>query len=83
MEKQILINDIVQICPLEIENEIQRNYNMLKPRIEFTYTRGQDTTHIYIWIGMELQDKLEMPGIMSAYSKKKIKEELIKKYKEK
>ena len=55
---------------------------MLKPRIEFTYTRGQDITHIYVWIGMELQDKLEMPGIMSAYSKKKIKEELIKKYKD-
>lgn len=54
----------------------------MKARIEFTYVKQRDMTYIYIWKGMTLIDQLEMPGIMSPYSKKKVREGLVEKYKD-
>jgi hypothetical protein len=48
-------------------------------RIEFVYNKSKDITQIFVWSGMRIVDKLEMPGLLSSYQKKKIREELIKK----
>ena len=44
---------------------------MNKKRLEFLYDKRTDMTTIYIWQGTHLIDKLEMPGQMTSYSKKK------------
>jgi hypothetical protein len=51
----------------------------MKKRIEFVYNKSKDITQIFVWSGMRIVDKLEMPGLLSSYQKKKIREELIKK----
>jgi len=52
-------------------------------RVEFLYTRKDDMTQIYVWAGTQIIDKREMPGVLSSYSKKKIREEIAKEYKKK
>ncbi len=49
----------------------------MKKRIEFIYDRNKDMTQIFIWNGMSLIDKREMPGILSSYTKRKLREEII------
>lgn len=50
----------------------------MKRRIEFLYDSKKDMTNIYVWKGTQIVDRLEMPGNISSYQKKKIREELKK-----
>jgi len=49
----------------------------VKQRIEFLYDKHKDITQIFVWKGQQLIDRLEMPGILSNYQRKKIRKELI------
>jgi hypothetical protein len=49
----------------------------MNKKIEFLYNKSKDMTEIYVWNGLQLIDKLEMPGILSSYQKKKVKAELL------
>jgi hypothetical protein len=51
-------------------------------RIEFLYDKQKDMTNIYVWSGQQIIDKLEMPGMMSAYQKTKVRKELVAREKE-
>ena len=51
-------------------------------RVEFTYDKRTDATTIYVWAGATIVDKYEMPGVLSGYSKRKIKTDLLNKQKE-
>ena len=55
----------------------------MKHKVEFTYNKRRDMTEIFLWSGMQIIDRLEMPGLLSSYTKRKIREELIKKAEEK
>ena len=59
---------------------------MNKIKIEFLYDKHKDMTTIYVWSNhtpsASIIDKHEMPGILTSYTKKKIRNELIKKYEE-
>ncbi len=48
----------------------------MKNRIEFVYNKQKDTTDIYVWSGSQIIDRLEMPGILSSYQRKKVRKEL-------
>lgn len=50
----------------------------MKKRIEFLYDKRRDMTQIFVWRGEQIVDKKEMPGIMSSYSKSKVRKELEK-----
>lgn len=51
-------------------------------RVEFIYDKLNNITRILLWKGMIIYDKFDIPGAMSSYSRKKFKEELLKKYAE-
>ena len=52
------------------------------PKIEFLYEKKSDETTIFIWSNMRIVDKLTMPEQLTSYTKRKIREELVKKYKD-
>ena len=52
----------------------------MKHRAEFLYNKGKDMTMIYVWNGQQLIDVKEMPGILTNYTKAKIKKEIKKDY---
>jgi hypothetical protein len=56
---------------------ILRGINMAK-RIEFIYDSKKDKTQIFVWVGQQIIDKLEMNGLLSSNQKKKIQKELRK-----
>ena len=51
-------------------------------RIEFLWDKNKDITQIFVWNGQQIIDRLEMPGTLSSYQRKKIRKELKKREKE-
>lgn len=55
----------------------------MRVRTEFTYDKYKDETTIFIWKQMRILDKRTMPGQLSSYLKKKIRESIQKEYNDK
>jgi len=45
-------------------------------RIEYLYNKSNDQSTFYVWVGMELVDKLMYPGVMSLEEIKATKERI-------
>ena len=68
---------IMSVMKMEIVSGFTFTVSNMKKRIEFLYDKQKDTTNIFVWLGMQIIDKLEMPGILSSYQKRKIRKELL------
>ena len=55
----------------------------MKVRIEYAFDKSKDETRIFVWKGMQVIDQRTMPGDLSAYIRKKIREEIQKEYQNK
>ena len=51
-------------------------------RVEFVWNPEDNITDIYVWKGMRIIDKKQLPDKLSWYMKKKIKKEIQQEYKE-
>lgn len=51
-------------------------------RTEFVYNPETNITDIYIWKGMRIIDKKQLPDKLSWYMQKKIKKEIQQEYKD-
>ena len=49
---------------------------MNKYKVEFLYDNKKDTTLVLIWLGSRIVDKRTMNGILTEYTKDKIKKEI-------
>ncbi len=73
MKLPILTEHAIQIDPLKIEGAPMK--------VEYWYNKQKDITEIMIWEKMRIIDRMELPGIVSERSRKKITEEILKKVK--
>ena len=49
---------------------------MQKYKVEFVYDKKNDETLVLIWLGTRVVDKRTMNGILTEYTKDKIKKEI-------